>query len=149
MLADTISRDYIQAMKQKESVKVSTLSFLRAQMKNVQIDLKVDKLTDEQVQDVIKKQVKQRRDSIAQYEKGGRPELADKETQEMNILLAYLPAQLGEEQLRPVVQESIRVTGAQGMKDMGRVMKEVLSRVGDGADNRLVSELVKKELSEL
>ncbi|HPB67833.1 MAG TPA: GatB/YqeY domain-containing protein [Candidatus Omnitrophota bacterium] len=149
MLADTISRDYIQAMKQKESVKVSTLSFLRAQMKNVQIDLKVDQLTDEQVQDVIKKQVKQRRDSIAQYEKGGRPELADKETQEMNILLVYLPAQLGTAQLQPVVQESIRVVGAQGMKDMGRVMKEVLSRVGDGADNRLVSELVKKELSGL
>lgn len=149
MLADTISRDYIQAMKQKDSVKVSTLSFLRAQLKNVQIDLKIDGLTDEQVQEVIKKQVKQRRDSIAQYEKGGRPELAEKETQEMNILLAYLPAQLGEEQLRPVVREAMQVVGAKGMKEMGLVMKEVLSRVGDRADSRLVSELVKKELSEL
>ncbi|HOY09566.1 MAG TPA: GatB/YqeY domain-containing protein [Candidatus Omnitrophota bacterium] len=149
MLIDTISRDYIQAMKQKEAVKVSTLSFLRAQMKNVQIDLKIDRLTDEQVQEVIKKQVKQRRDSIAQYEKGGRPDLADRETQEMNILLAYLPAQLGEAQLRPVVREAIQAVGAQGMKDMGLVMKEVLSRVGDCADNRVVSELVKKELAEL
>lgn len=149
MLIDTISRDYIQAMKQKEAVKVSTLSFLRAQIKNVQIDLKIDRLTDEQVQEVIKKQVKQRRDSIAQYEKGGRPDLADRETQEMNILLAYLPAQLGEAQLRPVVREAIQAVGAQGMKDMGLVMKEVLSRVGDCADNRVVSELVKKELAEL
>jgi uncharacterized protein YqeY len=149
MLIDTISRDYIQAMKQKEAVKVSTLSFLRAQMKNVQIDLKIDRLTDEQVQEVIKKQVKQRRDSITQYEKGGRPDLADRETQEMNILLAYLPAQLGEAQLRPVVREAIQAVGAQGMKDMGLVMKEVLSRVGDCADNRVVSELVKKELAEL
>jgi uncharacterized protein YqeY len=149
MLIDTISRDYIQAMKQKEAVKVSTLSFLRAQMKNVQIDLKIDRLTDEQVQVVINKQVKQRRDSITQYEKGGRPDLADRETQEMNILLAYLPAQLGEAQLRPVVREAIQAVGAQGMKDMGLVMKEVLSRVGDCADNRVVSELVKKELAEL
>ncbi|MFA5261065.1 MAG: GatB/YqeY domain-containing protein [Candidatus Omnitrophota bacterium] len=149
MLVDTISRDYIQAMKQREAVKASTLSFLRAQMKNVQIDLKVDKLTDEQVQEVIKKQVKQRRDSIDQYEKGGRQDLADREKQEMNILLTYLPVPLGADQLQPIVQEAIQVVGAKGMKEMGQVMKEVLSRVGDRADNRMVSELVKKALADL
>ena len=149
MLADTISQDYIQAMKRKDPVRVSTLSFLRAQLKNVMIDLKADKLTDDQVREVIRKQVKQRRDSIDQYANGGRQDLADKEQQELDILLAYLPAQLGEDELRAIVKEAIGTAGAVGMKDMGRVMKEVLSRVGDRADNRLVSELVKQTLADL
>ena len=149
MLADTISQDYIQAMKQKAAVKVSTLSFLRAQLKNVMIDLKVDKLTDDQVQEVIRKQVKQRRDSIDQYGKGGRQDLVDMEKQELDILLAYLPAQLGAEQLQPIVHEVIQAVGASGMKDIGQVIKAVLSRVGDRADNRVISELVKKTLADL
>ncbi len=149
MLVEKIGQDYIQAMKAKDSVRVSTLSFLRAQMKNVMIDLKAAQLSDEQVQDVIRKQVKQRKDSIQQYEKGGRQDLADKEKLEMGILQSYLPPAMSAEELTPYIQEAVQNVNAQGMKDMGKVMKEVLAKVGDRADGTLISELVKKVLSEL
>ena len=94
MLEEQISSDYRQAMREKNAIKVSTLSFLRSQLKYVMIDKKVDKLTDEEVIAVIKKQIKQRRDSIEQYQKGGRKDLVEKEQAELNILKSYLPTEM-------------------------------------------------------
>ncbi|MCK5580961.1 MAG: GatB/YqeY domain-containing protein [Candidatus Omnitrophica bacterium] len=149
MLAEQISKDYIQAMKAKDSLKSSTLSFLRAQIKNVIIDKKKDVLEDEEVVAIIKKQVKQRHDSIEQYEKGGRPELAQKEKQELEILKNYLPEEMAAEQLGPIVEEAIKESGATSMKDMGAVMKAVMPKVAGKADNKMVSDLVKKSLAQL
>ncbi len=94
MLEEQISSDYRQAMREKNAIKVSTLSFLRSQLKYVMIDKKMDKLTDEEVIVVIKKQVKQRLDSIEQYQKGGRKDLVEKEQAELNILKSYLPTEM-------------------------------------------------------
>ena len=91
MLEEKIGKDYIQAMKDGDKVRSQTLSFLRAQLKNILIEKRVDKLDDEEVIPVIKKQVKQRQESIIQFEKGGRQDLAGKETAELAILKEYLP----------------------------------------------------------
>ena len=96
---------------------------------------------------VIKKQAKQRQDSIEQYEKGGRPELAAKEKQELDILKEYLPEEMSADQLRPFVDEAVKEAGATSMKDMGRVMKALMSRVAGKADNKMISRLVKQALS--
>jgi len=148
MLEEQISKDYVQAMKSRDKVKSSTLNFLRAQMKNVIIDKKVEKLEDAQVISIIKKQVKQRQDSIEQFGKGGRQDLVDKEKAELDILQSYLPEEMTEEEIKGFVAEAIKETGAGNIKDMGNVMKIVLPKVAGKADNKLVSDVVKKTLME-
>ncbi len=149
MLADQISKDYIQAMKDKDKVKSSTLSFLRSQLKYVAIEKKIDQLEDADTIGVIKKQVKQRQDSIEQYEKGDRRDLADKEKQELAILQSYLPQEMSTDQLSPMIAKAIQEANAGGVKDMGAVMKIVLPQVAGQADNQTVSRLVKEALLKL
>jgi len=149
MLVDQINSDYIKAMKGRDTLKASTLSFLRAQIKNVAIEKRTEVLEDADTIAVIKKQVKQRQDSIQQFEKGGRVELAEKEKSELAILKSYLPEELSQEQLKKIVDEVIQEVGAQGMKDMGSVMKGVLSKAAGSADGEMVSTLVKESLSKL
>ena len=147
MLEDQLQKDYIQAMKDRDAVKSSTVNFLRAQLKNVRIEKRSEALEDKDVVTVIKKQIKQRQDSIEQYEKGGRKDLADKETAEMAILKTYLPEELSGEVLQQLVDQAVAETGAQSMKDMGNVIKSVAAKAQGKADNRVISELVKKALS--
>jgi uncharacterized protein YqeY len=149
MLEEQIGKDYVQAMKNRDSVRSSTISFLRAQLKNVRIEKRVDALEDGDVLAVIKKQIKQRQDSIEQYEKGGRADLVEKENAERVILKGYLPQEMPEAELMAVIREVIQATGAASMKDMGRVMKVVDAKVQGKADNRAVSDLVKKALTTL
>lgn len=147
MLEDRISSDYKQAMKDRDPLKVSTLSFLRAQLKYAAIDKKAEKLEDPDVITVIKKQVKQRQDSIEQYEKGGRAELADKEKKELAILKSYLPQELSVDEIKAFIAEAIRETGASSMKDMGQIMKVLMPKLGGRADNKVLSDLVRQSLS--
>lgn len=149
MLVEVINKDYIQAMKDKDTVKSGTLNFLRAQVKYVMIDLKTDTLEDAQVITVIKKQIKQRQDSITQYEKGRRQDLADKEKKELAILQSYLPAEMSEEQLSSLIALAIKEAQAATIKDMGKVMKIVSAEVAGRADNKRVSDLIKKMLEAL
>ena len=148
MLEDKIANDYKQAMRNKEAIKVSTLSFLRSQLKYAMIDKKLDKLPDPDVITVIKKQVKQRQDSIEQYEKGNRQDLADKEKAEWAILKSYLPEEMSPEALKKIIEESIKETQSSGLKDMGKLMQAVMPKVSGQADNKLVSTLVKERLSQ-
>ncbi|MBI4308769.1 MAG: GatB/YqeY domain-containing protein [Candidatus Omnitrophica bacterium] len=148
-LEDKISRDYVQAMKARDTARSSALNFLRAQIKNVKIDKRVEQVADEDVVAVIKKQVKQRQDSIAQFTSGGRSDLAAKEEAEMALLKEYLPAAMSPEALGSIIDEVIKAAGVSSIKDMGRVMKEVLARTGGKADNQTVSALVKERLTKL
>ena len=147
MLEEKIMEDYKKAMKEKEALKVSVLSFLRAELKNAAIDKRKDKLEDAEVIAVVKKQVKQRQDSIEQFKNGGRQDLAEKETKELEILKSYLPQQLSEDKIREIIEEAIKETGACGPQDMGKLMKALLPKLSGGADNKLVSELVKNRLA--
>ncbi len=146
-LDERIMNDYKQAMKDKDSAKSSTLSFLRAQLKYALIDKRVEKLSDEDAIAVIKKQVKQRQDSITQFEQGGRADLADKEKAELNLLKSYLPQEMSAEELNAVIEAAVKQTGAASMKDMGNVMKILLPQIGGRADSKLVSDLIKKRLA--
>src|SRR3989344_9518969 len=110
MLEDQLQKDYIQAMKDRDALKASTVNFLRAQLKNVRIEKRSETLEDKDVVAVIKKQIKQRQESIEQYEKGGRNDLADKENAEMVILKNYLPEEMSEQALRQLVEQAIRET---------------------------------------
>ncbi|MBF0478655.1 MAG: GatB/YqeY domain-containing protein [Candidatus Omnitrophica bacterium] len=147
LLEQQIQKDYVQAMKDKNSVTSSCLSFLRAQIKNVIIDKRVEKLDDLEVVAIIKKQIKQRQDSIEQFKQGNRPDLVDKETVEMGILKKYLPQELSEDELKIIVAEVVKEMGAVTVKDMGRIMKEVVAKAAGRADNKMISELVKAALS--
>lgn len=147
MLEERILNDYKEALKAKDSLKSAVLSFLRAEMINVATSKKKNLLEDAEVVTVIKKQIKQRQDSIEQFTKGGRVEMAEKEKKESEILKAYLPDEMPGEKINEIIEEVILSTGASGMKDMGRVMKEVNVKVAGQADGKLVSDLVRLRLS--
>ena len=148
-LEDKISQDYVQAMKARDSLTSSVLSFLRAQIKNVKIDKRLETIPDEDVISVIKKQVKQRQDSITQFKAGNRMDLAQKEEKELVILRNYFPPEMSTEELKNIIEEAVAASGAASIKDMGRVMKDVLGRVGARADNQTVGALVKERLSKI
>jgi len=146
-LEEKINQDYVQAMKARDSFSSSVLSFLRAQIKNVKVDKRIEAVPDEEVIAVIKKQVKQRLDSIHQFKAGNRVDLAEKEEKELIVLKKYLPAEMSSDQLKKIIEEVIASSGASSIKDMGRVMKEVLARAAGQADNQTVGALVKERLS--
>ena len=147
MLVDKIFEDYKEAMKLRDALKSSVLSFLRADMLNLATTKKKDKLDDAEVIMVIKKQIKQRQDSIEQFSKGGRLDAAEKEKKESEILKSYLPAQMPVEEIKRLIEAAVVATGASGMKDMGCLMKELAITIGGGADGKTVSDLVRQRLT--
>lgn len=147
MLEERILNDYKEAMKAKDGIKSSVLSFLRAEIMNVAIAKKKDKLDDFDIIAVIRKQISQRQDSIEQFQKGNRLDLAEKETKELLILKAFLPQELPSDEIKKIIEEIISLTNAKEMKDMGRVMKEVSAKIAGRADGKLVSDLVRGKLS--
>jgi len=144
-LRERIDADTKAALKSGAKDKVSTLRMLSAALKNKQID-KRRPLSEEEVIETVRALIKQRRDSIEQFTKGGRQDLVDKETAELPVLETYLPAQLSREELMVMVRDAVAQTSAQGARDMGKVMKALVPVVGGRADGRLLSELVKNAL---
>ncbi len=148
-LEERINKDYIQAMKYKVAEKSGALSYLRAMIKQVKVDKRLEQVADDEVIAVIKKQIKQRQDSIEQFEKGGRPELASKEQAELEIMKVYLPAEMAADEIKAIIDAAVTATGAASMKDMGQVMKVVREKVGGRADGKLLSDLVRERLGVL
>ncbi len=147
MLEEKIFNDYKDALKSKDIVKSSILSFLRSQMMNAALEKKKDKLDDNDTVVVIRKQIKQHQDSIEQFKTGGRQDLVNKEIRELEILKVYIPEELSSDALKNVIAEVVLVLQASGMKDMGRVMKEVMVKTAGKADSKLISDLVRERLS--
>lgn len=146
-IREQIMADVKDAMRSKDQVKLNTLRFLQAAVKNREIELRPNAITTEEVMGVIKKLVKQRKESIEQYQSGGRQDLADQEAAELKVLEGYLPAQMGKDQVEKIVTEVIAALGAKSVKDMGPVMKEVIARTAGTADNKMVSEVIKSKLT--
>jgi len=144
-LRERIDSDVKTALKAGAKDKVSTLRMLNAALKNKQID-KRRQLSEEEVIETIRSLIKQRKDSIEQFAKGQRQDLVDKETAEVVVLEAYLPAPLSREELETMIRDVIAQTDAQGARDMGKVMKALIPVLGGRADGKLVSELVKQAL---
>jgi uncharacterized protein YqeY len=134
------------AMRAKESARLSTVRLLLAAIKQREVDERIE-LDDAQVLSVIEKMIKQRRESIAQYEKAARKDLADVEKAEIEILSGYMPAQMSEADVEKLVQSTISETGASGVKDMGKVMAALKAKLAGKADMGKVSGLVKAKLS--
>lgn len=144
---DKVTADIKAAMLAKDSVKLGALRMLQAAIKNREIDMRPNPITADEIMGVIKKLVKQRKESIDQFQQAGRQDLVDQETSELKILEVYLPAQMSREQIEALVTEVIASVGAKTVKDMGPVMKEVIARSGGTADNKVVSEVIKSKLS--
>ena len=144
MLKGKLEADLKEAMKAGQALRVSVLRFLLAAVKNREIELKPTgkELADEDVTVVITKQVKQHRESIEAYEKGGRPELSEKEKAELDLLKSYLPEQVGEEEITVIVREAITA----GAVDLGSIMKAIMPKVKGRADGSVVRGIVEKLL---
>lgn len=140
-LTEQIRTEMTEAMKAKDAERLSTLRMLHSAMKYQQIEAGHE-LSDEEAMLVIRKAVKQRQDSIEQYEKANRPELAAKEQSEMKLLSAYLPPELSDEELEAGLREIVASTGAQSKKDLGKVMKEATARFKGRVDGRKIQEVV-------
>jgi uncharacterized protein len=141
-LLQKLDDDLKVAMKASESIKVSVLRMAKAALKYRQIE-KGDVLSDEEILSVLSGLSKQRRESIEQFSKGGREDLAEKERQELSILQSYLPQQLTPEEIDRIIFEAIRESSAAGIKDMGKVMRLAIPRMKGAADGKIVSQRVK------
>jgi len=144
-LREKINEDTKTAMKAREAEKLSAIRLLQAALKQKEIDERIT-LSDSDVLGIIDKMLKQRRDSIEQYRAGNRPDLVAKEEFEVNVLQAYLPAQLSDAEVMKILDDVIAQTGAQGARDMGKVMNALRPLVAERADMGKLSGLVKARL---
>jgi uncharacterized protein len=145
-LQERISQEIKSAMLAKDADRLSALRMLKSTLGYVQIERKTESLPDADVVAIVQKEVKKRRDSIEQFEKGGRPELAAKEKQEISVLETFLPQALAPEELEKLVRTTIQETGATSKKDMGSVIKAVQAKAAGRADGKSISTLVGKLL---
>jgi hypothetical protein len=145
-LSTRINDDVKVAMKAKDKPRLGVLRLITAAIKQREVDEQIT-LNDEQVLAVLEKMVKQRKDSIAQYEKAGRDELAQQEAFEIGIIQDYLPEQLSDDEIDALIAEAISSSGAESMKDMGKVMGMLKPKLAGRADMGKVSQIIKKQLS--
>ena len=146
-LKEQIVADMTAAMKAKDAARTSTLRLLKAAIVNREIE-KGGELDDDELSKLLRSQLKQRRDSVDQYQKAGRPELVEKETAEIAVIESYLPQAASPEEIEQAVMAAIAETGATSMKEMGAVMKATMALLtGKTPDGRVVSETVKKKLA--
>ena len=144
-LSERLRTDMTAAMKARDELRLSTLRLVRSAMQYAKVQKRAE-LTDEDVIGVLSKEAKQRRESAEEFRKGGRPELADKEAAEAEILVEYLPRQMSEAEIRSLVGEAVTATGASTAKDMGKVMGWLSPKTKGRADGRQVSEIVREAL---
>lgn len=149
LLKEKIAADLKNAMKAGDVVRRDTLRMIDSMIHNAEIEKKKKEegLNDAEVIEVLSRAVKQRKDSVEQYEKGGRADLADKEKKEIGIISAYLPEQLGEEKIREIVKEVITATESSSKADIGKVMGQAMGKLKGQADGNMVKKIVEEELS--
>jgi uncharacterized protein len=145
-LKEQITEDMKAAMRAKDAGRLGTIRLLTAAMKQKEVDERIE-LDDKLILGIIEKMIKQRKDSISQFEAGGRQDLADIEKAELNVLSAYMPAALSEDEIRKEVASAVAETGAAGPQDMGKVMAVLKSKLAGRADMTAVSGMVKTALS--
>jgi uncharacterized protein YqeY len=145
-LEERLVEEMKQAMKSNEKLRLSTIRMIRTSVKNKEIEVR-KKLEDEEILRVIQGMVRKSEESIEQFRAGGRMDLVEKETQEMEILKSFLPQSLSREEILKVIDETIQENQASSLKDLGKVMKSVMSKLAGKADGKLINQLVKERLS--
>jgi uncharacterized protein YqeY len=144
-LRERLSDEMKEAMKARDDLRLSAIRLIRSAVKNKDIELKRE-LTEQEIVEVIASLVKQRRESIRLFGEAGRQDLVEKEEKELAVLLGFLPQQLSREAVAELVERVVAECGAQGGKDMGRVMKALMPHVAGRADGKMVSDIVKEKL---
>lgn len=145
-LKERLSEDLKLSMKEKDIIKKNTVQSMRAAILQVEKD-KLTTLDDDGIIEVIAKELKKRKDALPDYEKSGRQDLIDGLKREIEIITGYLPSQLSHDELDEIVKAAVDATGASSMKDMGKIMQEVMPKIKGRADGRMVNDLAKKYLS--
>lgn len=146
MLKEKLMEDLKSAMKEKDEIKKNTVQMVRAGILQIEKDKGIE-VEDNQIIDIIAKEVKKRKDAAIDFEKGGREDLVEKNNKEIEILSAYLPKQLSREEIEAIVKEVIAEVNATTIKDMGKVMKSAKEKIGVAADGKTINEVVKSLLA--
>ncbi len=146
MLKEKLMEDLKSAMKEKDEIKKNTVQMVRAGILQIEKDKGIE-VEDNQIIDIIAKEVKKRKDAAIDFEKGGREDLVEKNNKEIEILSAYLPKQLSKEEIEAIVKEIIAEVNATTIKDMGKVMKSAKEKIGAAADGKTINEVVKSLLA--
>ncbi|MGC2424484.1 MAG: GatB/YqeY domain-containing protein [Nitrospirota bacterium] len=144
-LKERLNADMKEALKAHDAARLSTIRMVISAVRNKEIDSRKD-MDDEGVLSVLSTSAKQRRESIEQYEKAGRQDLVDKEKAELEVIISYMPQQMGREEIQTLVKDAVAESGAKGPGDMGKVMKVLMPKVKGRADGKLVNEVVKEAL---
>ena len=145
-LEERLVEEMKQAMKSNDKLKLSTIRMIRSALKNKEIDLR-KKLEDEDIVKVIQAMMRKGEESAEQFETGGRMDLVEKEKSEIEIMKSFLPKPLSQEEILEIIDQSNQETQASSLKDMGKVMKSVMPKIGGKADGKLINQLVKERLS--
>ncbi|AHM56730.1 YqeY-like protein [Peptoclostridium acidaminophilum DSM 3953] len=144
-LKDQLMDDLKQSMKDKDNLKKSVITLIRSAIKQYEVDNRVE-ADDDKVIDTISKQLKQRRDSLVEFEKAQREDLVDQTKKEIDVLVSYLPEQMSAEEVKSIVVQTISETGASSVKDMGRLMAALMPKLKGKADGKLINEIAKELL---
>ncbi len=145
-LEERLIEEMKQAMKSNDKLRLSAIRMIRSALKNKEIELR-KKLEDEEAEKVIQAMVRKSEESVEQFQAGGRMDLVDKEKKEIEIMKSFLPQPLSQEEILKIIDQSIQETQASSMKDIGKVMKSVMPKIGGKADGKLINQLVKERLS--
>lgn len=148
MLLEKIDSDFKKAMKEKNTIQLSTLRMLKAAIYNKMIELNVNELTSSDIILLLRKDIKRHQDSIEQFKKGNRDDLVRKEEAELDILKTYLPKEASSDEIKEIVKKIIQETEAKGKKDFSTVMKAAMAKLKGAADGKTVSSIVNELLSE-
>lgn len=144
-MVEKLKQDMIEAMKAKDKDRLATIRMIKGDLDKEHIDKKRE-INDDLLIEVVNRGIKQRKDSIAEFEKGGREDLVEKTQAEIDILQSYLPEQLSEEEILSIIDEAFQLVNPEGPRDMGKIMKEVQPKLKGRADMKHVSELIKSKL---
>ncbi len=145
-LTERLTNDMKQAMKNQDKFKLSVIRMIRSSIKNIEIDQRKE-LGEEDVLDIINRELKQRKDSLQEFQKAGRDDLVEQLQKEIEVIHEYLPKQLTEEEVKAIVQQTIQEVGASSKAEMGKVMGALMPKVKGRADGKIVNQLVLQQLS--
>ncbi|GIQ68029.1 GatB/YqeY domain-containing protein [Xylanibacillus composti] len=145
-LTERLNNDMKQAMKNQDKFKLSVIRMIRSSIKNIEIDQRKE-LSEEEVLDIINRELKQRKDSLQEFQKAGRDDLVEQLQKEIEVIHEYLPEQLTEEEVKAIVQQTIQEVGASSKAEMGKVMGALMPKVKGRADGKLVNQIVQQTLS--
>jgi len=145
-IQERVSSEMVKAAKDKDKETLSALRMIKSALHNREIDLK-DQFGEKEILQVLSSMIKQRKDSVEQFRNGGRPELAQKEEKEIEVIRRFMPEQMSEEEIQAEIEDAIKEVGAEGVRDMGKVMKILMPRLTGKADGKAVGEAVKTRLS--